>query len=362
MPWWIWLIFIIVLIGAMFIGFVFKTSTLIRNTILGGRFDDDNTLHYFTKDDFEGLNMESFTFKSNDYNLMGYLYSTDSEEKGIIVFAHGIGAGHIQYTTEINYYAQKGYRVYAFDAQGCLASEGNGIDYFSNYVKNLDDFLTYLESLEALKDKKYILIGHSLGGYGVNLMIRYHKEQILKIISLSGFYDVKTLLNGVLGMTNILGISTMMTKIMVNQDKKHLGTHSLSIEDVINEIEVPMLFVSGSEDTLVRTSINYERIKLLCENKDNFKFLLVGKREHRPLLTVEAAEYDEKRTIDFNNLKVQYKNKIPDAILKSYYDNLDYNLLVQLDDEVMHVLDQFLEDKPLDRETLISIGEVNEEA
>lgn len=358
---WIWLIVIIVVVVAMFIGFMFRTATLIRKTVLGGRFDDDHTLHYFSKDDFTNLNEETFDFSSNGFDLKGYLYSVDKEEKGIIVFAHGIGAGHIQYTTEINFFAQQGYKVYAFDAQGCLNSQGDGIDYFSNYVKNLDDFLTYIESLEALKEKKYILIGHSLGGYGVNLMVRFHKERILKIISISSFYDVKTLLSSVLGFSTFLRINKTIANILVKDDKKHLPSHSLSFSEVVDEIEVPMLFISGDQDTLVRVSNNYERYKSLCENKDNFKFLLVEKRAHRPLLSYEAASYDEKRTEELENLKGQYKNKIPDAILKSYYDNLDYNLLVQLDEKVLDVIDKFLNDEALDKETIISIGENDEE-
>ncbi len=349
---WMWIIIIVVVVVSMSVGFVFRTATLIRTAVLGNRFDDDHTLHYFTKDDFEGLEKEDFTFPSNGYDLAGYHYFIkDSQKKGTIVFAHGIGAGHIQYTTEINYFAQIGYDVYAFDAQGCLASPGNGIEYFTNYVQNLDDFMTYLENKEELKEEKFILIGHSLGGYGVNLMPAFHQERILKIISMSGFNDEKALIGDILNNVKIVG--KIITKILINQEKKHNESHNLTSIKAMENMTSPVLFVSGDKDSLVKPEHSFNLYKETFKDKENFYFLLVENRAHRPMLSIKAAEYDEKRTRDLDELKMTYKNKIPDEILSKYYNELDYHLLVELDPKVMDIMVQFLNDELKDRDHVL---------
>lgn len=60
--------------------------------------------------------------------LVGHLYESADEsieEKAVIVFAHGSGAGgQIGYVDIFNYMAQNGYYVFAYDATANDESEG----------------------------------------------------------------------------------------------------------------------------------------------------------------------------------------------------------------------------------------------
>lgn len=348
---WIWILLIIVLVFAMFTGFVFKTTSLIRKMVFGERYDDDHTLHYFTVDDFEGLRKKDFEFSSNGYTLKGYVYQMEEKEsKGNIVFAHGIGAGHIQYTTEIHFFAKEGYKVYAFDAQGCLNSEGKGMEYLTNYVKNLDDFLTYLENSKEMEVNSYILVGHSLGAYGVNVMAKFHKERIEKIISISGFNDPKTLIKDILNSSKLL--SGILGNVFIFQEKRKNKSYAISSIDALKNFDKKVLFLSGDEDSLVNPTRNFFLYQNSFQEKD-FCFLLVKGRAHRPLLSLKGAKYDAKRTEDLNVLKERYKNNIPEAISKEYFENLDYSLLVELDEKVMQIIHKFLMDEEIEKNMII---------
>ncbi|MCH5171753.1 MAG: alpha/beta fold hydrolase [Erysipelotrichales bacterium] len=344
---WLWIVIILVLlIIVIIIGLILLIPNLIRKFGFG-RYDDDNTLHYFSHNDFEGMKQEEFTFKSNGLNLQGYLYQIENiKNKGIIVFAHGLGAGHIQYITEIHHFVKLGYLVYTFDAQGCLNSEGKGIEYISNYPKNLDDFLTYLEETK-LNGGKYSLVGHSLGAYGVNLMPQFHNN-IKRIVSLSGFDSTEKFMNDMLSSTK--GLGNVITKLFCNQEKKRNKMYYLSSSEVLSKQKPNILLVSGTLDPLVKPESNFEHFKKVSKDNENAHFMLVEGRAHRPLLTLKASDYDTKMNIDLNNLK---KKKVSKSELKQYYDSLDYNILVELDLKVMKVIDDFLDGKEIENNIVI---------
>ena len=74
----------------------------------------------FKVEDFEGLKCTNYKFSSDKGQmLMGYWYSAGSKQRGIITLAHGFGGGgHNSYMDCINYFAQHGYYVFAYDATG----------------------------------------------------------------------------------------------------------------------------------------------------------------------------------------------------------------------------------------------------
>ncbi len=329
-----------------------KTTNTIRKAVLGKRFDDDHTLHYFSHEDYENMTQEKFTFLSNDINLQGYLYQvTPLKHKGNIIFVHGIGVGHIQYTNDIHHYCEQGYDVYTFDGQGCLNSDGTGLEYFSNYVKNLDDFINYLKTKESLKGTKFTLVGHSLGGYAVNVIPQLHNDDIIRIVSFSGFNNVLQLMEDKF-IPSLKGVGKILAKNFAKIDKKNAPAYSLSTVDVIEKNKPEILFIAGEEDTVVLRSTSFDVFKEKLNYLENTYFMLVKARHHNPYVTKESAEYFKKTRILFEELTKAYKI-IPDDKLKEYYESLDYKLLVELDKNVMDVVDKFINGEPIQKEIVV---------
>ena len=96
------------------------------------RYDGNPNLKYFTADDFQHLEAEPISFPSDKRQILrGYIYrSNQIRAEGLIIFSHGYGAGHLSYTTEINTLAQAGFVVLAYDATGCVGSDGK---YFGGF-------------------------------------------------------------------------------------------------------------------------------------------------------------------------------------------------------------------------------------
>ncbi len=350
-------IIIIVLVLILFF-FLIKNSlnnvaTKIRLAFLGRREDDNNTLHYFKHTDYENMIQETFTFVSNDLELQGYLYQvTPLKHKGVVIFVHGMGVGHIQYTNDIHHYCEKGYDVYTFDGQGCYNSKGDGLFYFSNYIKNLDDFITYLKTKEELQNTKFILVGHSLGGYAVNIISKIHQNDIKKIVSMSSFINPKQLINDKL--KNALPkFSNIIAKNYYKQEKNHFKNYDLDTLSAMKNNNIDILFIHGDIDQVVNIETTYNVLKNQFKDKDNMYFMLVKGRNHNPYVIKESASYYKETSHKLEEINTNYKDEELKEKLKEYYESLDYNLLVKLDDKVMNVIDNFIDDKEISKESII---------
>ena len=72
------------------------------------------TIHYFSHESFPGLQRKPYLFRATDGHLLqGYFYFYHkSNEERLLIFDHGMGAGHRAYMKEIECLAQHGYTVF----------------------------------------------------------------------------------------------------------------------------------------------------------------------------------------------------------------------------------------------------------
>lgn len=338
---------VIIVVIALYFYFINKTAKLILKSYLGIRYDDNNTLHYFRHTDFENMEQEKFTFKSNGLELMGFKYENKTIEwnNEVIVFVHGLGVGHIQYTTEINHFVNQGYKVYTFDGQGCNESKGDGILNFTNYIKNANDFIKHCEVYRDFKNRKFSLVGHSLGGHTVLVLEKMNEDKIKNVVSMAPFNDLETLIRDQVG-TTVPRLANKIAKAIARIEKKHLARYYLSAANVLKDTNVDTLIIFGDKDHLVNYQNNYVYLKETLKDKDNVYFATAKNRTHRPNLSLRAAEYDTYRIMQYNEIK----NGTPEDIAK-HYNELDYNLLVEMDNDVMNLVDSFIKgDKPSEKE------------
>ncbi|MBI2608650.1 MAG: lysophospholipase [Deltaproteobacteria bacterium] len=100
----------------------------------------------------------------------------------VIVIAHGLGEHSGRYEHVAEFLNNHGYSVYALDHRGHGKSSGRRgrVSYFKQYVQDLKKFTTLIQSLE--KNKKIILLGHSMGGLIVLSYLLEEGEGIDSII------------------------------------------------------------------------------------------------------------------------------------------------------------------------------------
>ncbi|MBN1572872.1 MAG: lysophospholipase [Deltaproteobacteria bacterium] len=90
---------------------------------------------------------------------------------GVIIYAHDSGEHSGRYIHVIEHFIDKGFSFYGLDHRGNGRSEGKRghINGMSDYVNDLWTFINIVRKRES--DKKYFLLGHSMGGLiGINFV------------------------------------------------------------------------------------------------------------------------------------------------------------------------------------------------
>lgn len=145
----------------------------------------------FQLEDFPELKRERHEFLSQKgQKLVGYLYENahgNVEEKGLLVFAHGLGAGgQVGYIDIFSFMAQKGYSVFAYDATENDESEGEMVGGLPQGIIDLDYAISYVQTIERVKKLPIVLMGFSWGGLSVGNVLNYHPE-VKAAVTLAGW-------------------------------------------------------------------------------------------------------------------------------------------------------------------------------
>ena len=170
------LIFIIIIL-LLFTVLLFLIEKLIFTPFKG---TSKNWLHH---SDYEGRHI---IFKSTNTYLNGWFYGENNTiPKGLIIFSHGMGVTSEYYLPEIIYYANAGYKVFAFDNTGYGTNRGLFLG-IPQAVIDLKNAIDYADDGKL----PITLIGHSMGGYAVCCVLKYlnlSKHKIKNIVTYAAF-------------------------------------------------------------------------------------------------------------------------------------------------------------------------------
>lgn len=129
------MILIILLIAPMIAHYIYKI-------LFQHRAVKEKDLKYFTPEELD-LKKESFTFLSGKNELKGYYYYVPNiSYQAIVIFAHGMGGGHLAYIKEIQYFARNGFLVIGYDNTGHGESMGEKMEGFSQGICDLNALIT----------------------------------------------------------------------------------------------------------------------------------------------------------------------------------------------------------------------------
>ncbi len=307
-----------------------KLLSGIYKKTLFSRHDDDGSVFYFSYTDFPGLKREPYSINNQKgERLTGYFYSYDGcKTDSLVVFEHGMGAGHRAYMREIERIAKEGYLVYAYDHTGCTESEGENIRGFSGSLADLDAVMSTLFSDERYSGLKISVIGHSWGGFStMNIGALY--KQLHAIVAMSGFSSVKEMQKQVFPLLLRPFIKTVY-KLEEKENPKYYDKKAI---ESLKNTDAKALIIHSDDDKTVSSEIHFKRLREALSDKENIRFLLVEGKDHNPNYTKAAVEYKNEF---FKALKRRYKEKTlnTEEEKRSFNASFDFYRMTEQDEAV----------------------------
>ena len=189
-------------------------------------------------------------FQLDGYTLRGHVYGMKNT-RGLVIFRHGIFSKHDDYLPLITALVDKGWRVFAYDAIGCGASDGDTVFGMSQSPFDVAAAIDYARDKGLADGMPIALWGHSWGGYGVATALSLRSDDVKACISMSG-YDtpMKILSSSATGSYGLLG-QMQYPFLWLNTYIDFGQNANLSASESIVGSGVPTLVIQGSHDTTV---------------------------------------------------------------------------------------------------------------
>lgn len=338
--------------GLSIVGFVLifsVISMIVVSIIYNGQFPrydrHDSTITAGLRyEDLETVYPRSLVnFKSGNNTLQGYIYG-QNQNQGLVVVAHGLGGGADSYLSQITYFVDQGWQVFAYDATGSFDSEGKTTKGFPQALIDLDAALTYINTQETFVDLPILLFGHSWGGYAVSNLLHYdYKISAVATVSAA---------NSAMEMIVEQGRSMMGPFINIQYPFLWLyqrilfgETASLNAIDAINQSNVPVLIIHGSEDEVIA----YEGSSIISKLEDitnpNTRAISLsepGRNGHNNLFRSRTSmEYIDEINIEYRKLYDSYNQNIPYEIKQDFYSKIDRDLAQDINRDLMDEINDF---------------------
>lgn len=306
----------------------------------GKRCEGNPLLRYFTAADFEGLKAEPVEFQNNHKEtLRGYFYSdeTRTDYRALLIFAHGMGGGHLSYTTEIDFFAKRGYLVLAYDQTGTMASDGKLLRGMGQGFHDLLCAIQFAKENEKSKNLPILLAGHSWGGYSVCRALYFH-PQVRGVLAFSAPESEPDLLLAQAKAQTGKSFSVLKPFLRFWNRLQFGPAAAMTTSEILAESDVPVLLLHGENDPVVPPE-NAAACSPLLQNKKNIQAKLYPGKQHNVYSAPEAEAYITEVLQKFGVLS---GNKDNDA-LKAYAETLDFRKMCKEDSAVMDSAAAFLE-------------------
>ena len=286
-------------------------------------------------------------FTMDGATLRGYVYESRAVEnpKGFVVFRHGIYSNHGFYLPEIIALADRGWKVFAYDALG--AGESDGDSYIGMVQSALDvkEAVVFARREGLVGDLPIVLWGHSWGGYGVAAAL-HDIPWVQGCVTMSGYNEpvgvimefAKRMVGGI--------AATQLPTLWLNNKLEFGDKSDLSALDGINSTSAPVLVIHGTQDTTVEhdgSGIIAQRDRITNPNVEYFEPSEEGRNGHNSYFySREANEYGAMKRAELKELTDQYPDGLPDDVRAEFFAAYDVLRANTADPELIGIIDNFL--------------------
>ncbi|MFZ2538669.1 MAG: alpha/beta fold hydrolase [Oscillospiraceae bacterium] len=317
----------------------------VYNETFNIRYSSANDKSLLTFNDFDSLSKQEAEFVSNKgQKLSGDFYMQKSDEKdykAVVVLSHGFGGGgYISYLPQINYLAQNGYLVFAFDNTGNDESEGNSVVGLPQGIIDLDYALDYVRQQDISKNLPIMLYGHSWGAYSTCAVLETEND-IKAVASLSGFNKSKDMLIDQ-GISMYGSYVKMLSPFLSVCDFVKFGKYSsYSSYKGLEKTNAKVLIIHSDDDDMINIENSFDLYQEKLGNRPNLTFMRMTGKVHQVFQSQSNRDYNKQKNVEFRKIKEANGNKMTDEMMNDFFKDYDSELANELDLDVMKKIVDF---------------------
>lgn len=315
-----------------------KISDIYKKKLIR-RLDGDGSVHYFGKEDFDGLMADDCSFLGDKgQRLYGHFYFRGKRRcDRLIMLDHGMGCGHVAYMREIDEITKRGYTVFTYDHTGTRSSEGENIGGFSQSLSDLDRAVKFVRSRDEYKDTEISVIGHSWGGFSTLNIAALHPE-ISHVVALSPFISPKAIQEQVLrGFLKFYRSAIYKIEADALPEYAHFdGRESLK------GARTKALIIHSRDDATCLFDNHFRKLMEALKDEEQVEFLALDGKDHHPHYTCEAVRLRNEYNAALRE-KRKKKELTERCELEAFAKSYDWWEMTEQDEDVWQRIFEFLE-------------------
>jgi len=204
---------------------------------------------------FDNLQLVAYNFHNNDTN-------------NYIILVHGINGSKESMLNYAYEFDKLGYNTLVIDQRSAGESEG---DYYTYGFKESQDIPLWINYLkEKNNDVKIVLFGISMGAATIMMSTAYKLDESVKcIVEDSGFSSLEEELKHYLNRDYNRITANLVLNFLKSKMENIFGIKmsDVSIKNVLDNNEIPILFIHGEQDKLVP----FDMAKILYNHNKGIK-------------------------------------------------------------------------------------------
>ena len=301
-----------------------------------GRYEGDPAMRYPALSDFPELKSQPFDIEGDRKVLLkgAFYYVGQLRPEKLIVFDHGIGAGHLAYLKEIDYLARNGCTVYSYDHTGCVSTGGTGILGFAQGINDLDHVLTALQKDPRFSAVPRKLMGHSWGGYASMNVSALHPE-VTHVVSLAGFLSARSLVEQYIPKAFL-----KYSEEVMERERQHNPQYAdMDARESLQKSQTRLLHLQSRDDIKVKFELGTEPLSAALAGRPHTEFVVVDRKNHDPQRTEAAAAANAAM---LSALQKQKKSLNTSERLEAFRSIYDWDQITEQDPAIWQKILNFL--------------------
>lgn len=328
-----------VVLFLLYICFVFIFALIIDKKYFVKRITGNKYIKEMDYKYYKSLKQDNFSFVSNNIIINGnsYYYNTRDNKK-ILIFSNGFNTIVESYLPYISYFAKQGFIVYSYDYAGVGKSDGKKFKGMPQAIMDLECCIKQIKKDNP--NTSITLVGHSMGAYASCNVLNL--EEVDKVIAISPFNDIVDVVgdNIYKKLGKKIFLFPIIYRMILNfKFKKYSSYNTFNTLKYINK---KVLLIHGEEDKTVKAD---RFINAMISNQNSFvQYLLLENKQHDPLLSFEAINYNLFLKHQISDLMLKYNRNIPSNELEILNKNINYELKYKLDGEILRIIENFIKE------------------